>query len=79
MIQVSQLDPFLLASFKLKTFYCSKCVCSLANDPVSYPMISMPSLFSLCSVFSCMFVWLGGQDFESSATKEFQKENDLLI
>ncbi len=46
---------------------------------VSYPMLRMthPStnlLFSLCSVFLCMFVRLRVQGFDSSVNKEFQKE-----
>ncbi len=43
---------------------------------VSYPMLRMthPSLFSLCSVFLCMFVRLRVQGFEISVNKEFQKK-----
>jgi hypothetical protein len=35
------------------------------------------NFFALC--FSCIFVLLRVQGFQSSANEEFQKENDLII
>ncbi len=43
---------------------------------MTHPSINF--LFFICSVFSCMIVWLKVQGLENSANKEFQKVKDYF-